>query len=181
VLGGLLATSRVADKVIGPSFHAFKQIALFAWIPLIAVWFGLGEPAKVVFIALAVFPPVLLNTYEGIRSVSRDYLEVAKVFEFNHWQIYRRVILPSATPQIFTGLRFGLIYAWLATIGAEYFLKAGPGIGNIMIDGREHFKMDQVIFGVAIVGVVGYLFLTLTSRLEARLLSWRHRSGSLPT
>jgi sulfonate transport system permease protein len=132
----------------------------------------------VVFISLAVFPPVLLNTYEGIRSVGREYVEVAKAFEFSRWQLYRRVILPAATPQIFTGLRLGMIYAWLATIGAEYFLKAGPGIGNIMIDGREHFKMDQVIVGVAIVGIVGYLFLMLTSRLEARLLRWRHRSGS---
>lgn len=175
LLGTLLGTSRLADRLIGPSFHAYKQIAVFAWIPLIAVWFGMGEPAKVAFIALAVLPPVLLNTYEGIRAVARDHLEVARVFEFSGWQIWRRVIVPSALPQLFTGLRLGLIYAWLATIGAEYFLKVGPGIGNIMIDGREHFLMDQVLVGVAVVGAIGYLLHVVTGLLEHRLLRWRTR------
>jgi sulfonate transport system permease protein len=176
LLGTLLGTSRLADRLISPTFHAFKQIAVFAWIPLIAVWFGLGEPAKVAFIALVVFPPVLLNTFDGIRSVSRDYIEVARAFEFSIVQQSLRVILPSALPQIFTGLRLGLIYAWLATIGAEYFLKAGPGVGNILIDGREKFLMDQVIVGVAIVAAVGYIFHFLTGRLEKRLLRWRTRA-----
>jgi sulfonate transport system permease protein len=176
LLGTLLGTSRLADRLISPTFHAFKQIAVFAWIPLIAVWFGLGEPAKIAFIALVVFPPVLLNTFDGIRSVSRDYIEVARAFEFSTLQQSLRVILPAALPQIFTGLRLGLIYAWLATIGAEYFLKAAPGVGNILIDGREKFLMDQVITGVAVVAAVGYVFHYLTARLEKRLLSWRTRT-----
>jgi len=83
------------------------------------------------------------------------------------------VILPSASPQIITGLRLGLIYAWLGTIGAEYFFAAGPGVGNILIDGREHFLLDQVIVGVAVVGVVGYGFHLITTAIEARLLRWR--------
>jgi sulfonate transport system permease protein len=176
LLGTLLGTSRLADRLVSPTFHAFKQIAVFAWIPLIAVWFGLGEPAKIAFIALVVFPPVLLNTFDGIRSVSRDYIEVSRAFEFSILQQSLRVILPAALPQIFTGLRLGLIYAWLATIGAEYFLKAGPGVGNILIDGREKFLMDQVIVGVAIVASVGYVLHFLTGRLEKRLLRWRTRS-----
>lgn len=176
LVGTLLGTSRIADRIVSPSFHAFKQIAVFAWIPLISVWFGMGELAKVMFIALVVIPPVLLNTFEGIRSVSREHVEVARVFEFSRWQIYRRVILPSATPQLVTGLRLGLIYAWLATIGAEYFLRAGPGIGNLIIDGREHFLLDQVIVGVVVVGAVGYAQHDITSRIEARLLHWRTRS-----
>ena len=178
LLGTLIGVSRLTDRLIGPSFHAFKQIAVFAWIPLIAVWFGMKEPAKVMFIAIAVVPPVLLNTVEGIRSVSRDHVEVARVFAFSRWQIYRRVIIPAATPQIFTGIRLGLIYAWLATIGAEYFLAAAPGIGNIMIDGREHFLLDQVLVGVLIVGAVGYAQQAITGRIEARLLRWRSRTGN---
>jgi sulfonate transport system permease protein len=176
LIGTLIGTSRFADRIISPSFHAFKQIAVFAWIPLISVWFGMGELAKVMFIALVVIPPVLLNTFEGIRAVTREHIEVARVFEFRRLQIFRRVILPSATPQLATGIRLGLIYAWLATIGAEYFLRAGPGIGNLIIDGREHFLLDQVIVGVVVVGAVGYAQHDIASRVEARLLHWRRRS-----
>ena len=178
LLGTLLGTSRLADRLVGPTFHAYKQVALFAWIPLIAVWFGMKEPAKVAFIAFAVLPPVLLNTHEGIRAVAREYTEVARVFAFSRWQVYRRVILPSASPQIITGLRLGLIYSWLGTIGAEYFFAAAPGIGNIMIDGRERFLMDQVIVGVAVVAVVGYAFHAVAGRIENHLLRWRTRTGN---
>ena len=175
LVGTLLGTSRLAEKLLGPTFNAVKQIALFAWIPLLSVWFGMGEPAKVALIALAVFYPVVVNTFEGIRSVSRDFIEVGRAFEFSRWQLYRRVILPSATPQIFTGLHLALIYSWLATVGAEYFLKAGPGIGNIMIDGRERFRMDQVIFGVVIIGTVGFIYNRIATTIEGRLLRWRQR------
>ncbi|GDY14428.1 hypothetical protein LBMAG53_33060 [Planctomycetota bacterium] len=178
VLGVLLGASRIGDRLVSPTLNTVKQIALFAWIPLISVWFGMGEPAKVIFIALAVFYPIVFNTYEGVRSVAREHIEVARAFEFTRWQTFRRVILPSSTPQIFTGVRLGLIYAWLATVGAEYFLKAGPGLGNIMIDGRERFLMEQVIFGVTVVGLVGFAVQIIATRLETRLLRWRTRSNA---
>ncbi|BCL75849.1 hypothetical protein JHS3_15850 [Jeongeupia sp. HS-3] len=176
-LGTLLGTSPLAERLIGPSFNAVKQIALFAWIPLISVWFGVGEPAKVVFIALAAFYPVTINTFEGIRAVNRDYAEVARVYGFGCWQLWRRVILPAASPQIFTGLHLALIYAWLATIGAEYFLKSGYGVGNAMIDGREHFNMGSVLFGLVVIGLIGAALNQLAVRIEARALSWRNRTA----
>jgi len=173
ILGSLLGASRWADGAIGPTYHAYKQVALFAWIPLISVWMGMKEPAKITFIALATLPPVLQGAYEGVRAVSREHVEVGRVFALSRWQLYFKVILPSASPQIITGLRLGLIYAWLGTIGAEYFFAAAPGVGNILIDGREHFLLDQVIVGVAVVGVVGYGFHLITTAIEARLLRWR--------
>ncbi|MBM3117018.1 ABC transporter permease [Jeongeupia naejangsanensis] len=176
-LGTLLGTSRLAELLVAPSFNAVKQIALFAWIPMISVWFGMGEPAKVVFISLAAFYPVAINTFEGIRSVNRDYAEVARVYGFSRLQLWRRVILPAASPQIFTGLHLALIYAWLATIGAEYFLKSGYGVGNSMIDGREHFNMGSVLFGLVVVGSIGALLNQLAVRLEHRALKWRNRSA----
>lgn len=174
--GALLGASRLADKLLGPSFHTLKQISLFAWIPLLSVWFGLGDAAKVAFLSLAAFFPVVLNTYEGIRSVPADLLEVARTFEFTRAQRWRRVILPSASPSIFAGIHLGLIYAWLATLGAEYLLVSGKGIGNTMIDGREHFWMDLVMFGVIVVGLVGFTLNWIAARLEARALAWRGRS-----
>jgi sulfonate transport system permease protein len=176
LLGALLGASRLAEKMIGPTFHTLKQISLFAWIPLLSVWFGLGDAAKVAFLSLAAFFPVVLNTFEGVRGVPPELLEVARVLRFTRAQTWRRVVLPAAAPSIFTGIHLGLIYAWLATLGAEYLLVSGQGIGNTMIDGREHFWMDLVLFGVIVVGLVGFVLNRIASRIEARALAWRGRS-----
>ena len=176
VVGAALGASRLFEKMVGPSFHTLKQISLFAWIPLLSVWFGLGDAAKIAFLSLAAFFPVVLNTFEGIRSVPPELLEVAQVLRFTRVQLWRKVILPAASPSIFAGIHLGLIYAWLATLGAEYLLVSGQGIGNLMIDGREHFWMDMVLFGVIVVGAVGFGLNWIASRVEARALAWRGRS-----
>lgn len=172
-VGSAMGLSRFADRLVGPTFHAAKQVAIFAWIPLISVWFGSDEPAKVVFISLSAFYPVVVSTFEGIRSVGREHVEVARVFRFTHWQVFRKVVLPGALPSIFAGLHLGLVYSWLGTLGAEYLLAPGLGIGNLMIDGREQFKMDKVLLGVIIAGAVGFTLNALSSRVEARLSRWR--------
>jgi sulfonate transport system permease protein len=176
VFGAALAFSRLFERAVGPSFHTLKQISLFAWIPLISVWFGLGDAAKVAFLSLAAFFPVVLNTFEGIRSVPREFIEVARVLRFSRLQMLSRVVLPSASPSIFAGIHLALIYAWLATLGAEYLLVAGQGIGNTMIDGRERFEMDLVIFGVIVVGLVGFTLNWVATQFERRLLAWRGHS-----
>lgn len=176
VFGALLGGSRWFDRLVGPSFHTLKQISLFAWIPMLSMWFGLGDAAKIAFIAMAAFFPVVLNTFEGIRSVPREFIEVARVYEFSTWQLLRRVVAPAAAPSIFTGIHLSLIYTWLATLGAEYLLASGKGIGNTLIDGREHFWMDLVLFGVVVIGLVGFILNWLLGTLEKRLLAWRDRT-----
>jgi len=176
VFGALLGWSRWFERLVGPSFHTLKQISLFAWIPMLSMWFGLGDAAKIAFIAMAAFFPVVLNTFEGLRSVPREYIEVARVYEFSVWQLMRRVIAPAAAPSIFTGIQLSLIYTWLATLGAEYLLASGKGIGNTLIDGREHFWMDLVLFGVVVIGLVGFVLNWLLTALEKRLLAWRDRT-----
>jgi sulfonate transport system permease protein len=173
LFGGVLGLSRIAERLLLPSFDFLKQIAIFAWIPLIAMWFGVGETAKVVFIAMAAFTPVVVNTIEGIRGAPRQLLEVGAVLTFGRFQRIRRIILPAALPAIMTGLQLALIYAWLATIGAEYFMTAGPGIGGLIIDGRERFQMSEVMLGVVLLGGIGFLFARIAMALESRLLRWR--------
>lgn len=168
--------SRLFERMVGPTFHTLKQISLFAWIPLLSVWFGLGDSAKVAFLSLAAFFPVVLNTFEGIRSVPAELVEAARVLRFTRRQWLTKLILPAAAPSILAGIHLALVYAWLATLGAEYLLVSGQGIGNTMIDGRELFLMDLVIFGVIVVGFVGFALNWLAARVERHLLAWRGRS-----
>jgi sulfonate transport system permease protein len=169
----VLALSPLAGRLVMPTFNGLKQISLLAWIPLISVWFGFGEQAKIVFVALACFIPVVLNTHEGMRQAPPDILEVGRALRFNARQRFIRIYLPSAMPAIATGIHLGLIYSWLATVGAEYFLAVGPGIGGLVIAGRERFDMAMVMVGVIILGLVGFSLNRLASILEARLLRWR--------
>lgn len=175
VLGGLLGFLPVFNRLVGPSFNTFKQISLFAWIPLISVWFGLGDTAKVVFLSLAALVPVVVNTCDGIRRVPASLLEVARVFGYTRWQTIVHVILPAAVPSIFTGIYLALIYSWLATIGAEYLLVAGHGVGNLLIEGSEHFRMDLVIVGMFVIGIVGWLMNACARIFERRIARWSGR------
>ncbi|HEF4742412.1 TPA: ABC transporter permease [Burkholderia multivorans] len=173
LLGTALGLSRVTTRVVGPSFDTFKQISLFAWIPLISVWFGLGDVAKVVFLSLAALLPVAAHTCDGIHAVPRAYVDVARALRYSRLQLVRHVILPAALPSIFTGLYLGLIYSWLATLGAEYLLVAGSGIGNTLIDGSEQFRMDLVLFGIIVVGATGWALNALARALERKVLAQR--------
>lgn len=173
ILGILMGISRTTEKLVGPLFHAIRQVPLLGWIPLIIIWGGMGEVSKVVFIAFGGFYPVVLNTFEGIRGVSKQYVEVAKVFEYGKVNLLRKVILPAALPSIFTGIRSGLSISWMLVVGAEIFTVTAGGIGAMMWEAREHFRMDIVIVGVIIIGIIGLIMNQLVGLLEARFLRWR--------
>jgi sulfonate transport system permease protein len=172
-IGLLLGLSSIADRIFTTWFNGLKQIALLAWIPLISIWFGFDEAAKIVFIALAASIPVILNIVEGIRNTSRKDVEVGEIFKFDRWQFIYLIYLPSALPSILTGIHLALIYSWLATIGAEYFMAIGPGIGGLIIAGRERFEMDMVLLGIVVLGAVGFVIDRLATSLERRLVPWR--------
>lgn len=173
-IGTLIGTSRWAEHFIGPSFHTLRQISLFAWLPLLTSWLDTGDVSKVVFIALSAFYPVVLGSFEGVRGVSRAHAEVARVYGFTRWQTLTRLILPAAAPQLLTGLRLGLIYAWIATIGSEFLLaNYGHGLGNIVFKGRAAFDIELILVGMLAIGGIGYGFNRLADQLEQRVLRWR--------
>ncbi len=113
----LLGLSHGAERLLLPSFDFLKQIAIFAWIPLIAMWFGVGETAKIAFIALAAFTPVVVNTIDGIRGAPRHLLEVGAVLTFGHPPAYPPHRASRSTRRSDRCLQPALIYSWLATIG----------------------------------------------------------------
>jgi len=173
LLGAAFGLSRTMRVLFHPLFNTLKQIAVFAWIPLLAMWFGIGEASKLAFIALATFAPVLVNTEEGFYRAPAGLLEVGAVLTLRRFQVIRRIILPAALPSIMTGLQLGLIHAWLGTIGAEFFMTAGPGIGTFVAEGRDRFQMSQTLVGVVLLGLVGFLLQRGAQALERRALHWR--------
>jgi sulfonate transport system permease protein len=177
VLGVLLGVSSLARSFIGPTFHTLRQISLFAWLPLLAAIAGSGDLSKIVFIAFSAFYPVVLATCEGVAGVSVSHLEVARVYRFTPRQVLTRLILPSASPHIVSGLKLGLIYAWMATIGAEFLLfDFSGGIGQTVFRGRAAFRVDLILFGLFVIGLVGYGFTRLALAAEQRLLRWQQRA-----
>lgn len=155
-LGLAMGLSRFGQRLVGPSFNALRQITLFAWIPLLTAWFGNGEAAKFVFIAMSAFFPMALNTFQGLRDVPTAYLELAEALRLSRRTRLVRVLLPSALPAIALGIELALIGAWIGTVGAEYAMGFGRGIGVYLAEGREQFRMDIVIAGALALALVGY-------------------------
>ena len=150
-----------------------RQVALFAWIPLLAMWFGGGESGKIAFIALAAFQPALVNTWQGAAAIPPALRELAAVLTFSRWDALRLVALPGALPAILSGLQASLIYAWVATIGSELLLDIAPGLGGRLNKGQQLFRMDLLLLCLLLAGVVGLSFNLVALWLQARLLRWR--------
>ena len=120
------------------------------------------------------FYPVALHTFEGVSSISHKYREVAAVYQFPRLFAFRKLILPGASAQIFVGLQLGLIFAWLATIGSEFLLaNYGNGLGNIVIQGRQAFDVELIIFGMLLIGAVGVLLNSILTWIERKVLAWQ--------
>ena len=171
--GLLLGLSRWADRLLGPLFLAYRQIALFAWVPLLSMWFGGGEAGKVAFVTLSAFAPVVVNTWRATRSIPHPLQELSAVLTFSRLDHIRLIALPGALPGIVTGLRSALIYSWLATVGAELFLDIAPGMGGRMNEGRDKFEMDLMLVALLVLAGLGLAFSQVAVLIEKRLVRWR--------
>ena len=173
VVGSLLGISKWGERILFPLITAMRQVPIFGLIPLLALWFGMGEGSKLILIALAAFYPVVLNTHEGLRNVPQSFREVAKLYRFDRLQTLRLVLIPSALPAIITGLKQALAFAWIAVVGAELFLATAPGMGNLLETGREQFRMDMVLLAIVLISTTGILMNYAVSLVERRVLRWR--------
>lgn len=172
-LGLLLGLNIWLDRFFSPTLNAIKHVAVFAWIPLMIMWFGHGELSKVIFIALVVFYPVFFNTYDGVKNVPNKIKEVAQIFQLSPVSTFFKVILPAAAPSIFAGLNIALVFSWVATVGAEYFFVSSLGVVNPILDGQNLFQMDVVLYGMAVIAVVGLVFSKAAQFFENYNLRWR--------
>jgi sulfonate transport system permease protein len=176
VLGTVAAISSRAERILSPLLTAVSQVPLFGWVPLLMLWFGLGESFKVVFIALGAFFPMFINTFEGIHGVPKSYIEVARTFEFRPWKLLHKVFLPAAVPSIFAGIKLSLGMSWMLVVGAE-LIAAGEGVGYLIVWGRQLMQMDIVFVGIFVVGFVGYLMFVSLNAIESSLMRWHSRTA----
>ncbi|MCG8158282.1 ABC transporter permease [Brenneria goodwinii] len=171
--GGSIGGWPIADRLFSPLLSALRSVAVFAWLPLLTAWFGLGESAKIVFIALATFFPVLLATHQGIAQLPPMLQEVSRILQLTPSQRLCRLVVPGMLPALFSGLRLGLMHAWVGTIGAEYFISSGEGLGSMMMRAQQLLAADRILAGVALTALVAALSAKAIALAERRLTAWR--------
>lgn len=170
--GILIGRSKRLESVAAPLLDMIGPIPPFALLPMFIIWFGVGELPKVVFIAYATFLPILAYTVDGVKSVNPLLIRSAYSLGASEVQIFRRVVLKSALPNIFVGMRVSLALAFSALVVAE-MIGADAGLGYLIIDSRNFFRMANMFLAATLIGIEYSLFSLLLGRIEARLFRWR--------
>ena len=163
--------SSLSETLTDSSLQMIRNVPHLALIPLVILWFGIDESAKLFLVAIGVFFPIYLNTYHGIRSVDAGLIEMARSYGLRGWPLYREVILPGALPSILVGLRFSLGLMWVLLIVAET-ISAQSGIGYMTMNAREFLQTDVVLVGVLLYALLGKLADLVARGLERRFLRW---------
>ena len=171
LLGLLNGSSKTASTLLDTTLQMIRNIPALALIPLVILWFGIDETAKLFLVAIGVFFPIYINTYHGIRSVDPQLIEMGKSYGLTRWQLYKEIILPSAMPSILVGLRFSLGLVWVLLIVAET-ISAQSGIGYMTMNAREFLQTDIVLVGILLYALLGKLADVLAVALEKYLLRW---------
>lgn len=166
----------VGEDLLDPVIQASRAVPILGLVPLVIIWFGVGELPKVFLIALGSMFPVYLNTYAAIRGVDVKLVEAGHTFGLNRWGLVRRVILPGALPGFLVGLRFALVGSWLIIIVAEE-INAQSGVGYLIMQAQTTDRTDIMFLGLAIYAILGLLADVAVRLLERRLLAWRRGFG----
>jgi sulfonate transport system permease protein len=169
--GIVMGLSHVVNRILSSLVEVLRPIPMIAWIPLLILWLGIGEPSKIAVIALGGFWPTLLNTIHGVRSADKKLLEVADILEKSSLEKLIRIVLPSAFPSIFTGLRLGMGVSWSCVVAAE-MIASHEGIGYMITFARELSQPDGVMIGMLAIGIFGLLIDSIIRFLQRRLLKW---------
>jgi sulfonate transport system permease protein len=172
LMGAAMGVSLTAERLSAPLINALRQVPIIGWIPLIIVWCGIADLSKIAFIAIGAFFPMVFNTFQGIRSVPCNYLEVARVFQFGRLKLLRKIVVPGALPSIVTGIRLSLGTSWMLVVWSEINTRSDLGIGDMLWSARDARKMDLVIVCIVVIGGIAFLINELLGHLESYLQGW---------
>ena len=172
VAGVLLGRWTRAATVLDPFLMGFYSLPKIALAPLFIVWFGVGTEMKVTFVAMIVFLLVFLNTYSGVRDVSREQITILRLMRASEGEILRKVVLPSAITWMFTGLRLSVPYALIGAIMGE-MLASNRGLGYLMADASAQFDTAGAFTGLVAIVLLGVVFNTVVRFAEKNAMPWR--------
>lgn len=170
-LGLFTALFPKALPFYGSLLDIFRHISPLSLVPLLILWFGIGETPKLIVIIMASFFPMLLNINSGLASCDVKLIEVGRVLGFSKWQILRRIMLPNAVPGLLVGMRIGLGYSLRAIIGAE-MIAAASGLGYLILDAQTMSRTDKALVGIIVIGLLGLLIDYVFKLLIAHFLPY---------
>jgi sulfonate transport system permease protein len=171
ILGVLNGAFRIAERLTDSLLQMLRNIPHLAIIPMVILWFGIDEQAKIFLVAVGVLFPIYINTFHGIRTIDRGLIEMGRLYGLSSWALFRRIVLPGALHSILVGLRYALGIMWLTLIVAET-ISASAGIGYMTMNAREFLQTDVVVLGIIIYALLGKLADALTRAVELRCLAW---------
>jgi ABC-type nitrate/sulfonate/bicarbonate transport system permease component len=171
VLGSLAGWFRYVGYVLNPIIDAIRPIPALAYIPLIIVWVGIGEPSRIIIIVLAVFKPVVVNARAGMQEVAQIYVDAARTLGASRWRVFSTVAIPSSVPYLIAGMRTGVSTGFLALVAAE-LIAAPTGLGFMIQNAGQYFQTDVTIVGIIVIGLLGALLDQIAGRVGRRLTSW---------
>lgn len=171
ILGLITGLSRLGETLLDSSIQMIRNVPHLALIPLVILWFGIDERAKIFLVALGTFFPIYLNTLHGIKHLDRGLIEMARSYGLHGYSLFHHVVFPGALPSILVGVRFSLGLMWLTLIVAET-ISANAGIGYLAMNAREFLRTDIVVFTIIVYALLGKTADWLTYLLEVVLLRW---------
>lgn len=171
--GLLIATSPIGRGILDPIIEFLRPLPPLAYLPLVIIWFGIGETAKVLVIVLAMVPAITIATASGVRSASKSQVNAARAFGATPLQLLAHVLLPGALPSIITGIRIALGAGWTTLVAAE-LVAAGRGLGYMIQSAAQFLVTDVVIAGILVISAIAFAFEALLRFLERRYVPWAH-------
>jgi taurine transport system permease protein len=171
-LGLSMGMNPIVRGIFDPPIEFYRPIPPLAYLPLMIIWFGIGETSKVLLIFLSVFAPIALGARAGVRSAAIEQIHAAYSFGATRWQVMRHVILPSAMPEILTAMRVGIGFGWTTLVAAE-MVAATKGLGYMVLTASQFLQTSTVIMGIFVIAAIAYAFDMLMRFLERRLVPWK--------
>lgn len=170
-IGILMGLSQTARGILDPLIELYRPVPPLAYLPLMVIWFGIGETSKILLIYLAIFAPVAMSALAGVKSAQQVRIRAAQSLGANRWQVLWLVILPGALPEILTGLRIGLGVGWSTLVAAE-LIAATRGLGFMVQSAGEFLATDVVLAGIAVIALIAFTLELGLRALQRRLTPW---------
>lgn len=170
-VGLAIGTSMIGRGIFDPVLELLRPIPPLAYLPLVVIWFGIGEGSKILVIAIAMLAPIALSTAAGVRGVSGERVNAARALGATRAQVLRHVVVPSALPSILTGLRIALGAGWTTLVAAE-LIAATRGLGFMIQSAAQFLVTDVVVMGIFVIAAIAFALEFVIRRIEARFVPW---------